>query len=76
MSNTARVTIISMRPGNRVWIDLSINGETPGVMMDRDEYLKKNIRLGDMVELDENNGIKIRPVRHQQHPLEADPCAS
>ena len=76
MSNTARVTIISMRPGNRVWIDLSINGRTQGVMMDRDKYLKKNIRLGDMVELDENNGIKIRSVRHQQHPLEAEPCAS
>lgn len=29
-----------------------------------------------MVELDENNGIKIRSVRHQQHPLEAEPCAS
>ena len=76
MSNTARVTIISMRPGSQVWIDLSINGRTQGVMMDRDEYLKKNIRLGDMVELDESNGIKIRSVRHQQHPLEAEPCAS
>lgn len=76
MSNTARVTIISMRPRNRVWIGLSINGKPAGVMMDREEYLKRNIRLGDMVELDESNGIKIRSVRHQQHPLEAEPCAS
>ena len=71
MSNTARVVQIAIQ-GGRIRIDLEWGMKQKAwVLMERDEVLRKKIRLGDTVLVDEtDDGIEIRIVQIMERPSE------
>lgn len=71
MEITARVVQMAIQ-GGRIRIDLEWGMKQKArVLMERDEVLRKKIRLGDTVLVDEtDDGIEIRIVQIMERPSE------